>query len=266
MIFRYISILAIMVLAPACDTSEKLEYRPDDSPNRVSIAYLKSLYRSQPVRIAEDLSIYGFVTANDDNGNLYKAICLADSTGGIMLRLDAERLYRRFWTGAAVTVRCNGLWIGSYGGMLELGTAPTSGYEVDPIGEDEITVFVTADTAAQIEIIPHTILISSCAPDLAGTQVRFDGVQFIAEEIGSGWCDLGFDEESGEEVRVASTRHLVDRTGDTLAVYTSPMADFVELPLPEGSGSIEGLLTFFNRSYQLRITDFRRCDMNGPRF
>ena len=132
MIFRYISILAIMVLAAACDTSEKLEYRPDDSPNRVSIAYLKSLYRSQPVRIAEDISIYGFVTANDDNGNLYKAICLADSTGGIMLRLDAERLYRRFWTGAAVTVRCNGLWIGSYGGMLELGTAPTSGYEVDP--------------------------------------------------------------------------------------------------------------------------------------
>ena len=179
---------------------------------------------------------------------------------------DAERLYRRFWTGAAVTVRCNGLWIGSYGGMLELGTAPTSGYEVDPISEDEIEVFVTADTAAQIEIIPRNILISGCAPDLAGTQVRFDGVQFIAEEIGSGWCDLGFDEESGEEVRVASTRHLVDRTGDTLAVYTSPMADFVGLPLPEGSGSIEGLLTFFNRSYQLRITDFRRCDMNSPRF
>ena len=44
------------------------------------------------------------------------------------------------------------------------------------------------------------------------------------------------------------------------------MADFVELPLPEGSGSIEGLLTFFNRSYQLRIADFRRCDMNSPRF
>ena len=68
--FRYISILAALALAAACDTSEKLEYRPEDRPNRVSIAYLKSLYRSHPVRIEEDISIYGFVTANDDNGNL----------------------------------------------------------------------------------------------------------------------------------------------------------------------------------------------------
>ena len=57
--------------------------------------------------------------------------------------------------------------------------------------------------------------------------------------------------------------------GEKVSVVNVTNGNRVEtyvIPGEEGSGSIEGLLTFFNRSYQLRITDFRRCDMNSPRF
>ena len=71
---------------------------------------------------------------------------------------------------------------------------------------------------------------------------------------------------TGEPIAVATVRHLVDQRGDTIDVYTSPYADFVRLPLPSGSGSIEGLLSYFNRRYQLRILNSYHIALTDARF
>ena len=74
------------------------------------------------------------------------------------------------------------------------------------------------------------------------------------------------DSLTGEPIAVATVRHLVDPRGDTIDVYTSPYADFVQSPLPSGSGSIEGLLGYFNRCYQLRILNSYHIAMTDVRF
>ena len=261
----FVSLLMTLWLV-ACREPNPLEYEPEVHPERVSVAYLKSLYRTAPVRVDRALRIEGRIVANDFNGNLHNELCVADSTGGIIVRLDADRLYRRFWVGAKVAVRCNGLWLGSSGGTIELGAAPTGEYEVDPIPTEEIGLYLSTDSTNQIEVAARSLTIAECVPEYVSTLVRIEGVQFVEEELPLGWCDTVIDSLTGEPIAVATVRHLVDPRGDTIDVYTSPYADFVQSPLPSGSGSIEGLLGYFNRCYQLRILNSYHIAMTDVRF
>lgn len=263
---RALVISLLLLFAFACSEPNPLVYQPPKHPERVSVAYLKSFYRTAPARIDRAVQIEGYIVANDFNGNLYNELCVADSTGGIIVRLDADRLYRRFWQGAQIVVRCSGLWLGSSGGTIELGAEPTGEYEVDPIPAEDIGLYITTDSTRQIEVIPHSIAISECAPELVSTLVRVERVQFVDEELALGWCDTVIDSLTGEPIKVATTRHLIDLQGDTLDVRTSPYADFVRTSLPSGSGSIEGLLGYFNRRYQLRILNSQHIQMDDSRF
>ena len=250
----------------ACREPNSLEYEPEEHPERVSVAYLKSFYRTAPVRVDRALRIEGRIVANDFNGNLHNELCVADSTGGIIVRLDADRLYRRFAKGAQVAVRCNGLWLGSSGGTIELGAAPAGEYEVDPIPTEDIGLYLSTDSTNQIELTARPLTIAECVPEYVSTLVRIERVQFVEEELPLGWCDMVIDPLTGEPTAVATVRHLVDSRGDTIDVYTSPYADFVRLPLPSGSGSIEGLLSYFNRRYQLRILNSYHIALTDARF
>lgn len=263
---RALVISLLVFCAVACREHNPLKFYPKEHPEHVSISYLKSLYRTAPARIDYAIQIEGHIVANDFNGNLYNELGIADSTGGIIVRLNAERLYRRYWQGARVVVRCNGLWLGSSGGTIELGAEPTGEYEVDNIPTDDIGLYISVDTTRQIEIIPRPITIAECAPEMVSTLVRVERVQFVEEELMSGWCDRVLDSLTGEWTQVATTRHLINAQGDTLDVHTSPYADFVRTPLPSGSGSIEGLLGYFNHRYQLRVLNAYHIRMSEPRF
>lgn len=258
--------IVIALCLMSCSDPNPLVYEPEEHPERVSIAYLKSLYRTAPVRINRALRIEGHIVANDFNGNLHNELCVADSTGGIIVHLVAQQLYRQFWEGTQVAIRCNGLWLGASGGTIVLGSEPTSRYEVDPISTDDIGLYITSDSTRQIEITAQRLSIAECAPEMVSTLVRIEHVQFIEEELQLGWCDRVYDSLTGEWAKVATTRHLVDSRGDTLDVYTSPYADFVRTPLPSGSGSVEGLLGYFNRRYQLRILKSQHIELSDPRF
>ena len=70
------------------------------------------------------------------------------------------------------------------------------------------------------------------------------------------WCDEDSD----------SNRHLVNPEGDTLLVRTSRYARFADDALPVGSGYVEGILVWFNNSYQLRVIDARNVIVESSRF
>ena len=50
---------------------------------------------------------------------------IQDETGGIELSLDKTYLCNEFWVGQRVFVKCQGMYIGDYGELIQLG------YEVD---------------------------------------------------------------------------------------------------------------------------------------
>ena len=81
------------------------------------------------------------------------------------------------------------------------------------------------------------------------TYVRIDGVHFV--ETGT-WCDR--DPETGRPR--TSERTVADARGNRLTVRTAGSATYANDPLPEGSGSLCGIVDYFNGVYSLRVTGF----------
>lgn len=88
-----------------------------------TIAQLKAIHVEPGVldSIQEDMIVSGVVIANDKSGNLYKQIYIQDETGAIQLMLDASGLYNSFPVGRKVFVKCKGMCLSDYGGMIQLG-------------------------------------------------------------------------------------------------------------------------------------------------
>ncbi len=105
-------------------------YEPVTMTPNTTIAELKALYKKAPVKIEKDIVIGGQVVSEDRTGNIYKSLYIQDETGGIELKLGKSGLYNDYKLGQWVYVTCEGLTLGDYSGMLQLG------YE-DPTGEYE---------------------------------------------------------------------------------------------------------------------------------
>ncbi len=91
-----------------------------------SIAELKALYSGRPVTIDRNIWVKGKVISSDKSGNIYNEMYIQDgksATDGaaISLKLGKSSLYNEYPVGTWVYVKCEGLTLGSYNGMLQLG-------------------------------------------------------------------------------------------------------------------------------------------------
>lgn len=218
----------------------------------VSIAFLKTLYKGAPVKITGEYRITGTVVSNDDQGNFYKTLVLDDGTSGIELRLDMEDIFEVFWFHSRVTVRCNGLWLGDYGGTLQLGAEPFGDFQTQPLPGAAIAEHLQGDREFYGEVIPRTLTFGELSRRHISTFVKFDNVSFAREEHGLCWA-MSEPSTDGTEPPSATDRHLVDAAGDTLIVRTSRHARFAPWPLPEKVGNVYGVLGVFNGNYQLAV-------------
>ena len=86
-----------------------------------TIKQLKSMYVSGGCEIFDPIWIKGQVISSDQSGNLYKEVYIQDETGGIDLKLGRSSIYSEFSLGQWVYVDCEGLTLGAYNGMPQLG-------------------------------------------------------------------------------------------------------------------------------------------------
>lgn len=143
----YSFILVLAAVLASCEEWEPVVGNYDDPgkaeevtlvPN-TTIAELKALYKrtGSPVEIGEDLIIGGQVISDDRSGNVYRSLYIQDETGAIELKLGKTGLYNDYKLGQWVYVKCGGLTVGTYGGMLQLGlTDPTGDYETTYLDVD----------------------------------------------------------------------------------------------------------------------------------
>lgn len=101
------------------------------TPN-ITIADLKALYTKDgyPVHLEEDYIIGGQVISSDASGNVYRTLYIQDETGGIEVKIGLTGLYNDYKLGQWIYVKCEGLTLGNYQGMLQIGVDdPTGSYE-----------------------------------------------------------------------------------------------------------------------------------------
>lgn len=97
---------------------------PDGAPAITAfktIKDLKALYKNKPLEVTGNVWIKGQVTSSDVTGNVYRELYIQDATGGIDLKLGKSSLYGEYALGQTLYVLCDGLTLGAYNGMPQLG-------------------------------------------------------------------------------------------------------------------------------------------------
>ena len=113
-----------LLWAGSCDKADEPGYMPGPDAVFMSIAHLKSLCTKASVTLTRDIRLRCVVTANDHYGEFDRTLVVADASGGIEVAVDAADLYRDYPLGANLTLFCNGLALGDYGGKIQLGARP----------------------------------------------------------------------------------------------------------------------------------------------
>lgn len=216
----------------------------------VSIAALKSLYTGVPTQISKEIRIAGTIVSTDRFGNFARTLVIEDETSGIELRIPLYQMFKTYIIETRVHIRCTGLWLGSYGGTLQLGGPPTNNSECSFLTPTLIAEHITYNAEYLGEPIARTLKISELSARHISTLVAFEDVHFVPEEMGLTWCE--------PDSTTPTDRHIVDPWGNTLTVRTSAKAEFGRWPLPVETGRIEGILSLFNNRYYLTVTDSQK--------
>lgn len=197
-----------------------------------------------------DYIIKGRVISSDQAGNFFKQLVIEDETGAIQVNIDSYDLYKSYQYGQEIVIDVTGLYVGAYGKLMQIGSTPNNNYpgriasdlatkqiEVNGLAEPEKTV------AGEYTIAALNDLISNQEEFLA-KQCRLVSIKDVTFKD-AGKATLADKDKN-------TSRTISDGTGDMI-VYTSGYSDFYDYYCPEGKGTIVGILSFFNRSWQIRL-------------
>ncbi len=214
-----------------------------DFSANTTIAELKALYANRLDTITDSIIIKGVVVANDESGNLYKKIVIQDETAGIEILLNRTNLYTEFKLGQMVYVKCQGMYMGDYGGLIQIG------YVFDgSIGQlPDILIDQHLFRDSLPGAVPEAVTINLSSTGNAAYYsklVKLENVHF--SQAGSPWVG---------ENETNTNRTLVDANGKEIIVRTSSYANFAALLLPKGYGTVQGILGVYNGTLQLVVRD-----------
>ena len=247
-----------MLVLSACiknkfEEPAKADYNPNIEATS-TIQELKALYTGGLTPIDTNIVIKGTVIANDKSGNYYKTIVIQDSTAGIEISLDAYELHNLYHVGDLIYVKCQGLFLGTYGGQIKLGSdyQGSVGRIEEPLIEDYL---IKSDGG--IPIIPKELNLSAINGNLVNELVVLKNVQFKRYNVGDTYGDT--------ELKEDKDTYIEDCSGNTIIVRTSGYADFANDTIPEGNGRIKAVLTKYNSTYQLKIRNINEVVMTEER-
>ena len=227
----------------------------DQAPEKnTTIKQLKALCTSDLVLINENAVLECVVNANDESGNLYKEIFIEDETGGIQFDVNIKNLYADFPIGTKIRINCNGMHIGFYKGVFQLG-----GEYSNHIGQLSPSDFYNKvfPIETNVPITPVITNIDKLSDSLVGKIITLKNVEFLSSELGKIYAEIS---------NYPTDRYLEDTTGNTIIVNTSSYADFASIQLPKYKGTITAVLSKYLDNYQLYIRSLKDVKMIYPRW
>ena len=241
-----------LVGTPRCDGTTFSCTPPTDN---ASIQDIKNLYKGALLKIGQDLNVKATVVANDATGNLFKYVYVEDETGGIKLRLNKTSLYleNKYKVGAEITIKAKDLYIDAVGGEIQLGALYNGA--IGNIEEADIYKNVFYEGVNKT-VTPTTITINT-SPNLdshIGKLIKLENVEFDDASAGAPFAGT-----------TTTNRTLKDCSGKTILLRTSNFASFASTPTPAGKGTLVGVLSVFNGTYQIWIRDLIDLSMDGNR-
>ncbi|OIP82701.1 MAG: hypothetical protein AUK44_07230 [Porphyromonadaceae bacterium CG2_30_38_12] len=202
--------------------------------------------------IGEPIVITGTVISTDVEGSFYKNFIIQDTLTGDALKVsvDVGSFSGVSPLGQSISIKCNGLAIGKYGDLLQLGTVYYNndtdtrkrGFEPGRIPYSQFKLISTYNgmprpesikvdtmTIAQIKSSDRSVHSKIvCIKD-----VRFNGkgeVNFTYKQLTAKEVFFGLPKPSYTGVPIA--REIEDRNGNKIYISTSEYAKFATAPIP----------------------------------
>lgn len=264
-LLRPLCLMLFGLFACCAACSEKFDQPPlytgTNLQATMSIARLRQSHiPGNAEKMTDDQVITGLVTANDATDNFYKTIVVQDSTAAISIRMDGFGLAADYPLGLRIFIRLNGLWMGEYGGMLQLGgsadfTDPAYP-ELLPIPAPLFPKYIVAESIQPLPP-PLKIKYNELDQQVHSRLVELDSAELAASDTGRPYADAVNKVTVSHKVRFCG--------GGSLYLRTSGYASFATAKTPGGNGRIRGIYTVFGSQKQLVVRDTSDLFMRGPR-
>ena len=251
----FVAMFAMALLFAGCDLEPDVAPMPTFvGEANTTIAELLAMHtiRSEDsydsIPVGSNIIICGYVSTSDEWGNNYKYINIEDATGGIQIKIDNKALYHKYSVGQRLYVKCDGLVLGDYRKLPQLGLWANG--SMQPIPSFKAYLYIFPDGSPMGAPDPIVLTSIPAANDIPATmynrRVILEGATFVEGGIAT-FSDPG-----------ASTSHDIKMTdGSTITLRTSNYATFASDILPVGTGEITGILTRYNNYVQLVINSPR---------
>lgn len=244
-------------------------------PN-TTLAEFKSIYAdatAELVPLKDDETpyiIHGRVISSDASGNIYQSLVIQDETAALNLSIRRQNMWADYRVGQDVVINATGLYMGSYNGLLQLGGLGQYN------GEPSMTFMSWEDFLAHSELnglpdgniqyvsindtwpadhpycvvtdIPELVALSGTSELGRNMMSQLVEIQNVTFE-GAGVDTFADDKESNER------RYMDDASNPTqrLATNNSGYANFHNDVLPEGVGTVRGILGYYQEAWQLTL-------------
>lgn len=267
-----VALLALTACQNSYDAPELEDPRATLEAN-TSIAELKEAFGDElavevPYKDEEKQTPYiikGRVVSCDASGNIYRMLVVQDETAALALSINRGSLYTDFPLGQEVVIDVTGLWIGQYNNLVQLG------WRGDYQGSPQIS-FMAYDLFAnhvQLQGLPDKqfkyIPFGSDAPAgspycILATLEQLNSIAGAGEEYLSMMSQLveipNVSFVDGGKATFApyqdnADRYITDASGNTLNVRCSGYSSFYNTTVPEGTGSVRGILSRYGSNWQL---------------
>lgn len=244
----------------------------------VKVPLMKEATPEDPVGIP--YIIRGRVISSDASGNIYKSLVIQDETAAIALSINQGSMYIDYRLGQEVVIDCTDLWMGMYNNYLQLGMLG----EYNNMPQITFMAYDTFKAHSQLNGLPdqqfkylqygkpqpadspYCIIFKSFSEipsagspyiNIMSQLVEFPNVSFVDAD---GVTTFAPYQDNAD-------RYIRDANGQTLNVRCSGYSSFYNSKLPEGVGSVRGILSRYGDSWQLllRGTDDLMFDDAGSR-
>lgn len=228
----------------------------------ISIKDFIAKYNSDLIEIPSTSTdtIGGYIVANDISGNIYKQIQIQDETGGLCIAIDRNNIFNDYRIGQQIFIDCKSLYMGKYGGYPQLGNRYSrnndGNYTIGQMSWDTVQDhFFLNGYPDETKVKSDTITIDQMNADKIGKLVTIYDVYF---------------EKGGEEPFAVhgtggaiqtQSKMLVSATdaNKKLTARNSSAANFAFRTMPKGVGSVTGVLSIYNGTYQITFRDSLDC-------
>lgn len=214
--------------------------------------------------------LHGRVISSDASGNIYKSITIQDESGAVAFSVNQGSTYLDYRVGQEILFNASDRWFGQYSDYLQFGELG------EYHGNPQIT-FMSWDlfnASTQLSGLPNQDFTNIRLGAHAPTDHPYRVLATISELNSIPASDPLFQNMMGQLVEIPNVsfvdagknppvtfstyqnsedRYIQDSEGNQLNVRCSGYSSFYNAPLPEGVGTIRGILSVYQGNWQLLL-------------